>query len=83
MSIVEYERNELQKQLSEEEDCPETCFIEQAIDLLSERHAALSSEVATSQAQYDQPELNVEMISAESKPVCIIIRYIYKYHLYI
>lgn len=83
MSIVDYERSELQKQLSEEEDCPETCFIEQAIDLLSERHAALSGEVATSQAQCDQTGLNVEMISAESKPVCIIIQYIYKYQLYI
>lgn len=83
MSIVDYERSELQELLSEEEDCPETCFIEQAIDLLSERHAALSREVATSQAQCEQPELNVEKISAESKPVCIIIRYIYKYHFYI
>jgi hypothetical protein len=78
MSVVDYERSELQKQLSEEENCPETCFIEQAIDLLSERYAALSREVATSQAQCEPPELNVETVSAESKPVCIIILYIYK-----
>jgi hypothetical protein len=79
MSIVDYERSELQKQLSEEENCPETCFIEQAIDLLSERHAALSREVATSQAQSEQPELNVENIPTESKPVCIrrAVLYIY------
>jgi hypothetical protein len=77
MSIVDYERSELQKQLSEEEDCPETCFIEQAIDLLSERHAALSREAATSQAQCEQPELSVENILAESKPVCIITIFIY------
>lgn len=72
MSIVDYERSELQKQLSEDEDCPEICFIEQAIDLLSERHAALSREVATSQAQCEQPELNVEKISIESKPQAIV-----------
>jgi hypothetical protein len=76
MSIVDYERIELQKQLSEEEDCPETCFIEQAIDLLSERQSALSREVATSEAQCEQPELSVEKISAESKPVCIITLYL-------
>jgi hypothetical protein len=73
MSIVDHERSELQKQLSEEENCPETCFIEQAINLLSERHAALSKEVATLQAENGQPELNVQKSSTESKPVCITI----------
>jgi hypothetical protein len=77
MSIVDNERNELQKQLSEEADCPETCFIEQAIDLLNERRAALSREVTTSQAHCEETELNVETISTESKPVCIIIIYIF------
>jgi hypothetical protein len=77
MSIVDYERSELQKQLSEDEDCPEICFIEQAIDLLSERHETLSREVATSQAHCEQPELHAEKISTESKPVCVIILYIY------
>lgn len=73
MSIVNHERNELQKQLSEEENCPETCFIEQAINLLSERHAALSKEILTVQTENDKPELNVQKSSAESKPVCITI----------
>jgi hypothetical protein len=73
MSIVDRERSELQKQLSEEENCPETCFIEQAIDLLSERHAILSKEVANLQAENGQPELNVGKSSTENKPVCIII----------
>ncbi|KDR09385.1 RING finger protein 10 [Zootermopsis nevadensis] len=68
MSIVNHERNELQKQLSEEENCPETCFIEQAINLLSERHAALSKEILTVQTENDKPELNVQKSSAESKP---------------
>lgn len=45
MNIIDHERRELEKQLSEEEDCPETCFIEQAIGLLGERSADLSGKV--------------------------------------
>jgi hypothetical protein len=72
MSIVEHERNELQKQLSEDENCPETCFIEQAINLLNERHAALSKGVATLKDESGQSEMNGQKMSIESKPVCII-----------
>lgn len=68
--IVDHERSELEKQLSEEENCPETCFIEQAINLLSERHASLSKKVAALQDENEQPELNVEKCATEMKPVC-------------
>lgn len=68
ISIVDRERRELEKQLSEEENCPETCFIEQAINLLSERHTILAEKVAPSQAENEQPELNVEKFATEMKP---------------
>lgn len=68
ISIVDHERSELEKQLSEEENCPETCFIEQAINLLSERHAVLSKKVAALQAENERPELNVEKCATEMKP---------------
>lgn len=68
---MDHERRELEKQLSEEENCPETCFIEQAINLLSERHAVLAKKVAPSQDENEQPELNVEISAAEMKPVCL------------
>jgi hypothetical protein len=71
ISIVDHERRELEKQLSEEENCPETCFIEQAINLLSERHAVLAQKVAPSQAENEQPELDVERSAMEMKPVCL------------
>jgi hypothetical protein len=72
ISIVDHERSELEKQLSEEENCPETCFIEQAINLLSERHAVLSKKVAALQAENERPELNVEKCATEMKPVCLL-----------
>jgi len=62
---------ELEKQLSEEENCPETCFIEQAINLLSERHAILAKKVTPSQTENEQPGLNVEKFATEMKPVCL------------
>lgn len=71
ISIVDHERRELEKQLSEEENCPETCFIEQAINLLSERHEILAKKVAPSQTENEQLELNVEKFSTEMKPVCL------------
>ncbi|PSN56504.1 hypothetical protein C0J52_08428 [Blattella germanica] len=62
MFIVEKERKELQKQLSDEQDCPETCFIEQAIGLLDERYNVLSSRVAHNPAQKEciEAEQDVE-----------------------
>lgn len=51
MSIVDHERQELEKQLSEEENCPETCFIEQAIGLLGERHAELASKLVSEELE--------------------------------
>lgn len=71
ISIVDHERRELEKQLSEEENCPETCFIEQAVNLLSERHAILAKKVAPLQAENERPELNVEKFATEMKPVCL------------
>lgn len=37
ISIIERESNELRAQLLEDENCPEKCFIEQAITLLKDR----------------------------------------------
>lgn len=68
---MDHERRELEKQLSEEENCPETCFIEQAINLLSERRAILAKKVAPSQAENEPPELNVEKFATEIKPVSL------------
>jgi hypothetical protein len=68
---VDHERSELEKQLSEEENCPETCFIEQAINLLSERHAILAKKVTPLQVENEQPELTVEKCAPEMKPVCL------------
>lgn len=41
MSILQVERMELKSQLLENEECPELCFIEQALELLNEREEML------------------------------------------
>lgn len=47
MAIIERESAELHAQLSEDEDCPEKCFIEQAITLLKDREGfVLESRIA-------------------------------------
>lgn len=39
--IIERERKELQKQLDDEKDCPERCFIDQALELLKFREETI------------------------------------------
>lgn len=41
MSIIQTERMELKNQLTENEGCPEVCFIEQALELLKEREEGI------------------------------------------
>ena len=77
MSIVSKEREQLQKQLSNEPDCPETCFIEQAIGLLDERFGLLTNKMPPELAQAEQDTENVsnktEQVPNYISPVSTVI----------
>lgn len=40
-SILQWEKRDLQRQWEEEKDCPEACFIQQALELLADRERNL------------------------------------------
>ena len=42
--ILSFEKLELQKQWEEEKECPESCFIQQALDLLAAREESILQE---------------------------------------
>lgn len=46
MSIIERERNELTAQLIDETDCPEKCFVEQAINQLNDREKIVLEKIS-------------------------------------
>ncbi|KAJ9579207.1 hypothetical protein L9F63_024688 [Diploptera punctata] len=57
--IVNKEKEQLQKQLSDEVDCPETCFIEQAIGLLDERLGSLNTKIVPEPPQVEHSADNL------------------------
>lgn len=75
LQIIEKEKYELEQQLIEEQGCPEQCFIEQALELVSQRKQALvgKKEVAVTcqECEYSGP-YNVTPPSFEvpSEPIC-------------
>lgn len=55
MSIIERERNELLAQMFEDgENCPESCFVQQALELLLQRQNEIFEEAKTVQSSSDQ-----------------------------
>lgn len=47
LQIIDQEKAELDAQLSENEGCPELCFIEQSLELVNERKQDLLNRVST------------------------------------
>ncbi|KAB0795305.1 hypothetical protein PPYR_12144 [Photinus pyralis] len=67
-TIIDRERSELLQQLAEDNDCPEKCFIEQALSLLNERGQLYDSQTAHQENVDNEPTLNLPPPDEEGNP---------------
>lgn len=65
-TIIGRERSELDRQLSADQDCPERCFIEQALEFLNER----DTKVVDAAIQQDFSQLSLNDDQSVEQPNC-------------
>lgn len=68
-TIIDRERSELLQQLADDNDCPEKCFIEQALSLLNERGQLYDSQTALQENVDNEPTLNLPSPDEDGNPL--------------
>lgn len=69
LNIIERERLELSKQLSEDDSCSEKCFIEQAIAQLVERENFVIGQIEAGQLDAQALELQSQLVEASNQEI--------------